>query len=33
MSEFQQGMILRNDLNDAVMFLAKKYCHKHGVDK
>nr|DAJ57366.1 MAG TPA: hypothetical protein [Caudoviricetes sp.] len=24
---------LSDDLNDAVMFLAKKYCHKHGVDK
>lgn len=23
---------LSDDLNDAVMFLAKKYCHKHGVD-
>lgn len=21
-----------DDLNDAVKFLAKKYCHKHGVD-
>lgn len=23
---------LSDDLNDAVMFLAKKYCRKHGVD-
>lgn len=23
---------LSDDLNDAVMFLAKNYCHKHGVD-
>lgn len=23
---------LSSDLNDAVMFLAKKYCHKHGVN-
>lgn len=22
---------LSDDLNDAVRFLAKKYCHKHGV--
>lgn len=24
---------LSDDLNDAVTFLVKKYCHKHGVDK
>lgn len=23
---------LSDDLNDAVIFLTKKYCHKHGVD-